>query len=241
MAERRGRGAWRPAALAQLRSDAAVEVFRHAAGCDRTAVDGLPPVTVHRPGRPERTAHRDRHRRDRRDRLPGQRRHREADGRRRRHHPRRPRRRTVKSSISAAPAACSALRNGGRWPNATAGCAWPGCPHPPSYTEAHHIRWWNAHGGDHRPGQRDPVLQQPPPPRPRRRLADQRARTGAVLHPARPRRPAPTSPSRRPHTTPRRRLMNPTPQTPPDASTTHAPPHGHHGSSSTISSSTTSS
>ena len=32
--------------LAQLRSDAAVEVFRHAAGCDRTAVDGLPPVTV---------------------------------------------------------------------------------------------------------------------------------------------------------------------------------------------------
>ena len=27
------------------------------------------------------------------------------------------------------------------------GCAWPGCPHPPSYTEAHHIRWWNAHGG----------------------------------------------------------------------------------------------
>ena len=32
--------------LAQLRSDAAVEVFRHVAGCDRTAVDGLPPVTV---------------------------------------------------------------------------------------------------------------------------------------------------------------------------------------------------
>ncbi len=27
------------------------------------------------------------------------------------------------------------------------GCAWPGCPHPPAYTEAHHIRWWNAHGG----------------------------------------------------------------------------------------------
>ncbi|GAA1445560.1 HNH endonuclease signature motif containing protein [Leifsonia poae] len=27
------------------------------------------------------------------------------------------------------------------------GCAWAGCPHPPSYTEAHHIRWWNAHGG----------------------------------------------------------------------------------------------
>ena len=27
------------------------------------------------------------------------------------------------------------------------GCAWPGCPHPPSYTEAHHIRWWEAHAG----------------------------------------------------------------------------------------------
>jgi hypothetical protein len=27
------------------------------------------------------------------------------------------------------------------------GCAWTGCPHPPSYTEAHHIRWWTAHYG----------------------------------------------------------------------------------------------
>jgi len=27
------------------------------------------------------------------------------------------------------------------------GCAWPGCVHPPSYTEAHHIRWWEAHNG----------------------------------------------------------------------------------------------
>ncbi|WP_431279987.1 DUF222 domain-containing protein [Leifsonia poae] len=27
------------------------------------------------------------------------------------------------------------------------GCAWTGCPHPPSYTEAHHIRWWDAHTG----------------------------------------------------------------------------------------------
>jgi hypothetical protein len=27
------------------------------------------------------------------------------------------------------------------------GCAWSGCPHPPSYTEAHHIRWWDAHAG----------------------------------------------------------------------------------------------
>jgi len=26
------------------------------------------------------------------------------------------------------------------------GCAFPGCDHPPSYTEAHHLRWW-SHGG----------------------------------------------------------------------------------------------
>ena len=26
------------------------------------------------------------------------------------------------------------------------GCAWAGCRRPPSYTEAHHIRWW-SHGG----------------------------------------------------------------------------------------------
>ena len=100
--------------LAQLRSDAAVEVFRHAAGCDRTAVDGLPPVTVLvRIGLDELqsgvgTA------RDRRDRLTGQRRHRTADGRRRRHHPRRPRRGQRSPRSRAVPAACSAPRNGGR-------------------------------------------------------------------------------------------------------------------------------
>jgi hypothetical protein len=27
------------------------------------------------------------------------------------------------------------------------GCAWPGCPHPPSYTEAHHLDWWQRDGG----------------------------------------------------------------------------------------------
>ena len=26
------------------------------------------------------------------------------------------------------------------------GCAFPGCEHPPSYTEAHHIRWWSHDG-----------------------------------------------------------------------------------------------
>jgi len=26
------------------------------------------------------------------------------------------------------------------------GCAFPGCAHPPSYTEAHHIRWWSHDG-----------------------------------------------------------------------------------------------
>jgi hypothetical protein len=27
------------------------------------------------------------------------------------------------------------------------GCAWAGCPHPPSYTEAHHLRWWDQQRG----------------------------------------------------------------------------------------------
>jgi hypothetical protein len=27
------------------------------------------------------------------------------------------------------------------------GCAWANCDRPPSYTEAHHIRWWQAHSG----------------------------------------------------------------------------------------------
>ncbi|MGG7465096.1 DUF222 domain-containing protein [Plantibacter sp. YIM 135347] len=26
------------------------------------------------------------------------------------------------------------------------GCAWTGCTHPPSYTEAHHLRWWSREG-----------------------------------------------------------------------------------------------
>ncbi|AZH84468.1 HNH endonuclease [Plantibacter sp. PA-3-X8] len=26
------------------------------------------------------------------------------------------------------------------------GCAWTGCTHPPSFTEAHHIRWWSQGG-----------------------------------------------------------------------------------------------
>jgi len=26
------------------------------------------------------------------------------------------------------------------------GCAWSGCTHPPSYTEAHHLRWWSRGG-----------------------------------------------------------------------------------------------
>ncbi|SDT16837.1 HNH endonuclease signature motif containing protein [Microterricola viridarii] len=32
-----------------------------------------------------------------------------------------------------------ALRDGG--------CAWPGCPHPPGYTQAHHISWWKRDKG----------------------------------------------------------------------------------------------
>ena len=26
------------------------------------------------------------------------------------------------------------------------GCAFPGCGHPPSYTEAHHLQWWSRGG-----------------------------------------------------------------------------------------------
>ena len=79
------------------------------------------------------------------------------------------------------------------------GCAWPGCPHPPSYTEAHHLRWWTAHDGDDGPGQRDPALLHPPPPHPRRRLAHPGTPPGALLHPTQPHRPPPHTPPRRPH------------------------------------------
>ena len=151
--------------LAQLRSDAAVEVFRHAAGCDRTALDGLPPVTVMvRIGLDElRTGV-----------GTG-----EIDG--------------MTAPVSAGTArrmaadagiipvvlgADSEVLDFGRarrlfstaqrraLAERDGGCAWPGCPHPPSYTEAHHIRWWNAHGGEHRSEQRDLVVQQTPPPGP---------------------------------------------------------------------------
>ncbi|AMB59590.1 HNH endonuclease signature motif containing protein [Microterricola viridarii] len=27
------------------------------------------------------------------------------------------------------------------------GCAWPGCPHPPGYAEAHHLKWWEKDDG----------------------------------------------------------------------------------------------
>ena len=132
--------------LAQLRSDAAVEVFRHVAGCDRTATDGVPPVTVVvRIGL---------------DALISGVGTGEIDG--------------ITAPVSAATVRRMAadadiipvvlggeseLLDLGRarrlfsraqrlaLAERDGGCAWPGCPHPPSYTEAHHIRWWNAHGG----------------------------------------------------------------------------------------------
>jgi hypothetical protein len=132
--------------LAQLRSDAAVAVFRHAAGCDRTATDGVPPVTVivrigldelvsgvgtgeidgiHAPvsaGTVRRMAA-------------------DAD--------------IIPAVLGAESEALDLGRSRRLFTTAQrlalaerdGGCAWPGCPHPPSYTEAHHIRWWNAHGG----------------------------------------------------------------------------------------------
>ena len=186
--------------LDQLRSDAAVEVFRHAAGCDRTAVDGVPPVTVLvRIGLDElRTG-------------VG---HGEIDG--------------VASPVSAGTVRRMAadagiipvvLGGGQRSPRfgpypppvqhrATAGVGrtgrrvrLAGLPAPAVlHRSAPHplVERPRRRNGS---GQRDPVMQQPPPPGPRRRLADQRARAGAVLHPAQPRRPAPTTPARRPHPT----------------------------------------
>ena len=195
--------------VAQLRSDAAVDVFRHVAGCDRTAVDGLPPVTVIvRIGLDELRTGVGTGEIDGVDR-PGQRRNRTADGRRRRHHPRRPRRgqRSPRSRPVPPPLqhrATAGVSGKGRRVR-LAGVSAPAvlhrsAPHP--LVERPRRR--------HGPGQRDPVVQQPPPPRPRRRLADQRARAGAVFRPARTCRPIPTTPARRPRPIPGRR-MNPSP------------------------------
>ena len=46
---------------------------------------------------------------------------------------------TTRRHFNRAQRRALALRDGG--------CAWPGCPHPPSFTQAHHIRWWKRDKG----------------------------------------------------------------------------------------------
>ncbi|HEV7182900.1 MAG TPA: DUF222 domain-containing protein, partial [Leifsonia sp.] len=132
--------------LAQLRSDAATDVFRHLATCTQQPVDGKPPVTmiVRIPLESLQTGV-----------GTGQ-----IDG--------------VRAPVSAGTArrlaadadlipvvlgGGSEVLDFGRTrrlfsraqklalAERDGGCAWTGCPHPPSYTEAHHIRWWTAHYG----------------------------------------------------------------------------------------------
>ncbi|WP_348789939.1 DUF222 domain-containing protein [Leifsonia sp. NPDC080035] len=132
--------------IAQLRSDAATEVFRHVAACTAPAEAGKPPVTV--VVRIDWEALRSGVGTGEIDgvRSPvsaGTVRRMAADanlipvvlgddsqvldlGRARR-------------LFTTAQRIALAERDGG--------CAWPACPHPPAYTEAHHLRWWTKDGG----------------------------------------------------------------------------------------------
>ncbi|WP_271175306.1 HNH endonuclease signature motif containing protein [Leifsonia poae] len=132
--------------LAQIRSDEATEVFRHLASCSSPAAAGHPPVSII-----VRIAL---------DALVSGRGRGEIDG--------------VEAPVSAATVRRMAadakiipvvLGGAGEvldlgrsrrlfsraqrlaLAERDGGCAWSGCPHPPSYTEAHHIRWWDADAG----------------------------------------------------------------------------------------------
>ena len=134
-----------PRTLAQLRSDAAVEVFRHLAGCAGAGVDHPPVTMLIRIGL---------------DALESGVGVAEIDG--------------VPSPVSAGTARRLAadahlipvvlgqesevLDLGRRdrlfstgqkraLAERDGGCAWAGCPHPPGYTQAHHIRWWHRDTG----------------------------------------------------------------------------------------------
>ncbi|MFF1635063.1 DUF222 domain-containing protein [Leifsonia sp. NPDC058248] len=132
--------------LAQFRSDAATDVFRHAAACTTPAGTGKPPVTMIvrisldtlRTGTGTG----------------------EIDGIRTPISARTARRLAVDAqlipAVLAGPSEILDLGRARRLFTPTqklalaerdGGCAFPGCPHPPSYTEAHHIRWWDAHTG----------------------------------------------------------------------------------------------
>lgn len=133
--------------MAQLRADAATEVFRHRATCTRPDTAGNPPVTV--VVRIDWDALRSGVGVGGIDGIPapisaGTVRRMAADAR----------------LIPAVLAGGSHVLDFGRsrrlfttaqrraLAERDGGCAWPGCPHPPSYTEAHHLHWWNAHRGD---------------------------------------------------------------------------------------------
>ncbi|MFF1633547.1 DUF222 domain-containing protein [Leifsonia sp. NPDC058248] len=132
--------------LAQLRSDAATDVFRHAAACTTPAGTGKPPVTMIvrisldtlRTGTGTG----------------------EIDGIRTPISARTARRLAADAqlipAVLAGPSEILDLGRARRLFTPTqklalaerdGGCAFPGCPHPPNYTEAHHIRWWDAHTG----------------------------------------------------------------------------------------------
>ena len=132
--------------LAQLRADALVELCRHAAGCTQARAEGIPEITV--------VVRIDL------DTLTTGLGVGEIDGIRTPVSARTVRRMAADANLipmvlggkgevldlgrgtrlfTKAQRLALAERDGG--------CAWMGCPYPPSYTEAHHIRWWNAHSG----------------------------------------------------------------------------------------------
>ena len=86
------------------------------------------------------------------------------------------------------------------------GCAWTGCPHPPSLHRSPPHPLVGHRPRPHQPEQRDPVLQQPPPPGPPGQLGHPGARQRPLLHPTRTHRPPPATPTRRTHPHPHRRM-----------------------------------
>lgn len=131
--------------LAQLRSDAATEAFRHRGACDRGGIDSPAVSMVIRVGLDElrsgvgtasidgvgtavsiSTARRLAADADIIPAVLGARSEVLDLGRRRR-------------LFTTAQKLALAERDGG--------CAWAACPHPPAYTEAHHIRWWERDAG----------------------------------------------------------------------------------------------
>ncbi len=85
------------------------------------------------------------------------------------------------------------------------GCAWTGCPHPPAYTQAHHIRWWDRDVGRTDLDQRHPALLASSPPGAPGRLGHPDSRQRALVQPTGTPRPHPHTPPRRTHPTPRQR------------------------------------